>query len=892
MLPGSPHLVERGGLNPHLFNAERENDLQSGVLTAVEDFLKESEQALELVKLPGLHGLGVLIPTLVREQKPELGRLLEDLALAPFARRHVDLVEEVRIETEIKRQERISALRNEVKCHEERLEHQSKIMGQQSQDINRLIHWIDELNLGISAMLNSWRWRFGNTVGEIRRRLLLKPKVPMASDHLLRIMRRVDKWRKRYSDRKHEGYGIRHIPPIGHPYPVERGEERFLKPTPTPSVPSHITVDIVICVHNALDDVKTCLESVVRNTSASYGLYIINDGSNDPTTEYLRSFRPEHRCVLLENSVAEGYTKAANKGLRASDADYIILLNSDTIVPSGWVERLLECSESDPRIGIIGPLSNAASWQSIPKRFDVDGGWATNSLPNGFSVGRMAEFVSMLSEKRFPRVPFLNGFCFAIERSVIDAIGYFDEAGFPKGYGEENDYCIRAKDAGFDIAVADHVYVYHSKSKSYGHTERKLLAAEGLAKLERKYGRDRVFLLLDELKNGPILERIRQRFQVQLESNIDSSGRILPPPFKVIFILPVKGGGGGAHSVIQEAEGMLKLGVFTKVAVPLRYKEKYRTAYPNVIESLFKFYDSDSEIIRYARNFEIAVATIFTSVKLLKQVCEADPKVIPAYYIQDYEPWIVKGDATLEKEAEESYTQISDILSFAKTDWLVKTVWENCGVDVQKVNPSFDSGIFYPDLSPNGDEDPVKIAAMVRPKTPRRSPEKTMQVLKAVREKYGDRVAVTIFGCESDDPQFLRLPRDFEFDHRGILVREEVADLFRHTDVFIDVSEYQAFGRAGLEAMACGCATVLPGACGTEEYATHRDNALLVNTRDKNEVISAIEELIESETFRKSISAKGILTALNYNVTKSVISELMLFKDEVRRRHSDKHGTS
>ncbi|MBW2172474.1 MAG: glycosyltransferase family 4 protein [Deltaproteobacteria bacterium] len=174
---------------------------------------------------------------------------------------------------------------------------------------------------------------------------------------------------------------------------------------------------------------------------------------------------------------------------------------------------------------------------------------------------------------------------------------------------------------------------------------------------------------------------------------------------------------------------------------------------------------------------------------------------------------------------------------------------------------------------------------MVRPKTPRRSPEKTMRVLKSVKKKYGDRVAVTIFGCESDDPQFLRLPRDFVFDHRGILIREEVADLLRHIDIFIDLSEYQAFGRAGLEAMACGCATILPGNCGTSEYATHRGNTLLVNTQDANEVIRAIEELIESDKLRKDISRKGISTALNYNITKAVISELMLFREAISKRH-------
>jgi glycosyltransferase involved in cell wall biosynthesis len=163
-----------------------------------------------------------------------------------------------------------------------------------------------------------------------------------------------------------------------------------------------------------------------------------------------------------------------------------------------------------------------------------------------------------------------------------------------------------------------------------------------------------------------------------------------------------------------------------------------------------------------------------------------------------------------------------------------------------------------------------------------------MRVLKSIKSKYEDRVAITIFGCEPEEPAFLALPCDFEFDHMGILIREEVADLFRNADIFIDFSEYQAFGRAGLEAMACGCATILPGNCGTSEYAAHRQNALLVNTRDDDELITAMQELIESDGLRKDISERGISTALNYNITKAVISELMLFKEAIgKKRRAD-----
>lgn len=93
----------------------------------------------------------------------------------------------------------------------------------------------------------------------------------------------------------------------------------------------------------------------------------MDDGSCDDTRAYLREFCAEQFATLLRNETAMGYTFAANQGMRASSAGYVILLNSDTIVTLGWLEKMVACAESDPKVGLVGPLSNTASWQSVPK---------------------------------------------------------------------------------------------------------------------------------------------------------------------------------------------------------------------------------------------------------------------------------------------------------------------------------------------------------------------------------------------------------------------------------------------------------------------------------------------------------------------------------------------
>lgn len=234
---------------------------------------------------------------------------------------------------------------------------------------------------------------------------------------------------------------------------------------PPPSVQPHVArADVIICVHNALDDVKLCLESVVTHTGEPYSVILVDDGSADETRRYLAHFARSTGATLIRNEQAKGYTFAANQGLRRSKGDYVVLLNSDTIVAPEWLDRMIACAESEPRLGLVGPLSNAATWQSIPE-ITMNGEFADNKLPKGVTVADMGALVAQHSARLRPRVPFLDGFCLMVKREVIDQVGYFDEETFGRGYGEENDYGLRASNAGWQLAVADDAYVYHARSR-------------------------------------------------------------------------------------------------------------------------------------------------------------------------------------------------------------------------------------------------------------------------------------------------------------------------------------------------------------------------------------------------------------------------------------------
>lgn len=271
--------------------------------------------------------------------------------------------------------------------------------------------------------------------------------------------------------------------------------------------------DVVVCVYNALDVVIPCLQSVAHTRDPSrHRIVIVNDGSDEPTSAWLEAFAARHENVLLiRHAKAGGYTRAANAGLSVLDADMAILLNSDTIVAGRWIEKMLDAAFSNPGVGIVGPLSSAASTQSIPDHKSTADQTAINDMPPGYSVADMNLWCEKNTPADFlPRVPLVHGFCYGLTRDVVAAVGRFDEQSFPHGYGEENDYCFRAANAGFGLAIATHTYVYHKKSQSYQDERRTVLMKNGNMKIRELHGKERVMRAVRAMQGNPHLVRMRE----------------------------------------------------------------------------------------------------------------------------------------------------------------------------------------------------------------------------------------------------------------------------------------------------------------------------------------------------------------------------------------------
>lgn len=242
-------------------------------------------------------------------------------------------------------------------------------------------------------------------------------------------------------------------------------------------------IDIVVPVYNAAEDLKRCVDSVLRHTNGDYRLWLIDDASPDAAiNSYFSEIRsralPRVRCE--SNKTNLGFTLTANLGMKLSrqSAD-VVLLNSDTIVTRDWLDKLARCAESDARIGTVTPFSNNAEICSLPRFCE------NNSWPPERDTEPMVSALEQAAVPSYPELPTGVGFCLYIRRALIDAIGGFDPE-FGLGYGEENDYCMRAAEDGFRNVLCDDAFVVHLGGSSFG-GKRGDLAERNMAILLRRH---------------------------------------------------------------------------------------------------------------------------------------------------------------------------------------------------------------------------------------------------------------------------------------------------------------------------------------------------------------------------------------------------------------------
>jgi tetratricopeptide (TPR) repeat protein len=267
--------------------------------------------------------------------------------------------------------------------------------------------------------------------------------------------------------------------------------------------PAAETIDIIIPVHNSVHDLAECLSSLQRcSDPALRRLILVDDASDRLTKAWLNRYVAKNPdTILLHNAEILGFTRSVIVGIEHSDAPYFVLLNSDTIVSSGWMVGLWRGLAIDETHAMTGPLSNLAYFQSIGPTDDA------GLRPNRRMIDKRAAFIRANGLTTYPKVPFLSGFCLMIRRDHFDAVGGLDAESYPRGYFEVQDLAMRMIDCNLYPCLVDDVYVHHSQSRSIEAEQRDSLISEGFRQICMRHGAIRVLTAEEVCRHLPEVGR-------------------------------------------------------------------------------------------------------------------------------------------------------------------------------------------------------------------------------------------------------------------------------------------------------------------------------------------------------------------------------------------------
>lgn len=232
-------------------------------------------------------------------------------------------------------------------------------------------------------------------------------------------------------------------------------------------------VSIIVITVNTPRLTAACLRSVIRNTRMPYELIVVSNSRARAIRQCLEGF-PDIR--VIQNAGNLGYTKAANQGILASRGQYLCFLNTDTLVPPRWIDRLLKAFQ-EPGVGAAGPLANGDGYPYVwpPPRLAVD----------EKITGLVDRAVRRWFRGPAEEVPWLTGFCLVLPRLVVARMGLFDERFY---FGcEDLDYCLRLRQAGYALRRVRSLFIHHQGGGSSNRRRRRRLLSESRTAFLRKW---------------------------------------------------------------------------------------------------------------------------------------------------------------------------------------------------------------------------------------------------------------------------------------------------------------------------------------------------------------------------------------------------------------------
>jgi GT2 family glycosyltransferase/glycosyltransferase involved in cell wall biosynthesis len=219
-------------------------------------------------------------------------------------------------------------------------------------------------------------------------------------------------------------------------------------------------VSIVVPVYNALEYARACIDSIYESrTAVAFEVVLVDNGSESAVgvwAEEQQRSEPNFRYLRYDRPL--GFAGAMNAGAAVAQGEFLLLLNSDTLVTDGWLDKLASVLADDPELGLVGPVTNRCGHE-----IQQDAA-ARNLFPEEAQAyaARIANRHAIVMEPQ--RLVF---FCTMIRRNLWETLHGLDEI-FGTGNFEDDDFCLRARLASYRMAVTMNAFVFHNEGKTFG----------------------------------------------------------------------------------------------------------------------------------------------------------------------------------------------------------------------------------------------------------------------------------------------------------------------------------------------------------------------------------------------------------------------------------------
>jgi GT2 family glycosyltransferase len=593
-------------------------------------------------------------------------------------------------------------------------------------------------------------------------------------------------------------------------------------------------VDIVIPNYSSdqskIDMLERCIESLGENTTVDYRVIVTDDASPKPFQDKLKELAKKWKFELILKDKNKGFASNSNDGLRIATAPYVLLLNTDIIAHKNFLEHMV-IAANETQVGMV-----SAKLLYPDERIQYAGTFRNPTNQKWFDHMYRFQNSNYPDANKERDIIAFTGACVLIRQEVFKSIGYFDE-GFPMAF-EDIDFSFRAREDGFRIYFEPKAVCTHLEGATRGKSG---ISAKELKSL--KYFHDK----WNE-------EKVAWFSQIH---GVTTNKTIFGQP--IIYILEATTISGGIRVVFEHIKQLYDLGYDIHVwslqgqpnwfTLPIRVRQ-------------FVNYESLEHALKQIQG--IKIATWWKTAPVVWRACQE--KGTPWYLVQDIETSYYPTDNAAKAQVMQTYNLVG--MNYLATSKWVESELKNLGLNPHYIGIGIDEQTYF--VNQNTPRRPNSILLLGRSQY-LKNWDYTVKVIDKIRE--GDSsVYARMFGVEPG----LTIP--ISFDSFYSPKDNQIADLYRSSSLFIQLSKHEGFCLPILEAMACGTPVVCTDADGNMEFCRNDKNSLIVSKDNAEETASVILQVLKDETIRNRLSVEGIKTAKQYTWDRSIKRVIKAFE--------------